>query len=225
MRSRNWRTVTRKRSCSSANIMCAESSNTTSSAFGSRRAMSCEAPTAHVRSWRPPSTSTGCVTSPSRSSTSIPPTSARFAAVACAGLVRGEPVVRLSGNAVLKGWQCLGVDLGLCGGGHCADRQRGGVRDGRVACWPWFAGAGGAGAGRGGGDRGRAGHGRGGGGELCKLGGGASGEPRLWRWPHRVGGGLLVPGRGDGRLLQRHRATGPSRAVVAEDLQPEPGLG
>ena len=50
MRSRNWRTVARKWSCSSANIMCAESSNTTSSAFGSRCAMSCDAPTAHVRS-------------------------------------------------------------------------------------------------------------------------------------------------------------------------------
>src|SRR5215831_1073098 len=48
--SRNSRTLVRKRSCSSANNMCAEFSNTTSSAFGSRRAMSSEAPTEQVRS-------------------------------------------------------------------------------------------------------------------------------------------------------------------------------
>src|SRR5438445_4603132 len=75
-RARNARTIFRYGSGSSTNVMWALSSNTWSSARGSRRAIRSDASAGRTRSWRPASTSTGWVTSGSRSSRSIPPYSA-----------------------------------------------------------------------------------------------------------------------------------------------------
>jgi uncharacterized protein YndB with AHSA1/START domain len=68
----------------------------------------------------------------------------------------GEPGMRRNGNQNLNSWQCRSIDGGPSGSGHCAGR--GGVRDGHVACWPWFGGAARAGDGHRSDDQGRAGH-------------------------------------------------------------------
>jgi len=58
---------------SSTNVMCPLASKIRSSAFGARAAMASAASTVHVRSCRPVMTNSGDETSPSRSSTSMPP--------------------------------------------------------------------------------------------------------------------------------------------------------
>src|SRR5262249_25691646 len=70
---RNARTASRYRYGSSTYVMWPLCSNTTSVAPGIPSAIASAPSTTHVRSWRPASTSTGRRTSPSRSSTWMPP--------------------------------------------------------------------------------------------------------------------------------------------------------